>query len=112
MLSLPKADSNKNAQRKEKDEKPIDLKDFASAQDLVQLQETQFLKFKKNLIEEATQELRQSKLAAQLQHEILEDEHYWLNYEFEETQIRLDLSEMVFNQLLEETVQFLNDKEK
>jgi len=29
--------------------------------------------------------MRQSKLASQLQHEILEDEHYWLNYEFEET---------------------------
>lgn len=52
---------------------------------LEQIQEKQFIKFKKQIIEEATQEMRQSKLASQLQHEILEDEHYWLNYEFEET---------------------------
>ena len=54
--------------------------------------------------------MRQAKLATQLQQEILEDEHYWLNYEFEETQIRIDLGELLFDQLLTETVEFLNTK--
>lgn len=81
------------------------------AADLSKTQDEQFQKFKKNLIENATQELRQSKLANQLQQEILEDEHFWLNYEFEETQIRIDLGNMILNQLMEETIGFLKTKE-
>ena len=78
---------------------------------LQKMQDEQFMKFKKTLIEEATQEMRQAKLANQLHQEIIEDEHFWLNYEFEETQIRVDLSEMIFDQLMQETVDFLDQKQ-
>ena len=37
------------------------------------------------IIEEATQNMRQTKLANLLYYEIIEDELKWLNYEFEET---------------------------
>ena len=36
--------------------------------------------------------------------EIVEDEHQWLNYEFEETQIRIDLGEMILESLVQETI--------
>lgn len=46
-----------------------------------------------------------------MQQEILEDEHFWLNYEFEETQIRIDLGDMIFQTLLDETIDFLKTKD-
>lgn len=82
-----------------------------TAKELQRVQDQQFEKFKKTLIDDATQELRQSKLANQLQQEILEDEHFWLNYEFEETQIRIDLGDMIFHTLLDETIDFLKSKD-
>lgn len=51
--------------------------------------------------------MRQAKLATQLHQEIVEDEHFWLNYEFEESQIRIDLGDFIFDKLLTETVEFL-----
>ena len=63
------------------------------------------------MIDEATQDMRQVKLANLLHQEIIEDEHQWLNYEFEETQIRIDLGEMILESLVQETVDFLNGKQ-
>lgn len=62
------------------------------------------------MIEESTQDMRQVKLANLLHQEIIEDEHQWLNYEFEETQIRIDLGEMILESLVQETIDFLNSK--
>jgi len=39
-------------------------------------------------------------LANQLHQEIIEDEHLWLNYEFEETQLRVEMGDMLLEQLL------------
>ena len=64
------------------------------------------------MIEDATQDMRQAKLANLLHQEIIEEEHPWLNYEFEETQIRIDLGEMILESLVQETVDFLSEKEK
>ena len=36
--------------------------------------------------------------------EVVESEHQWLNYEFEEAQIKIDLSDMILELLVEETV--------
>jgi hypothetical protein len=36
--------------------------------------------------------------------EVVETEHQWLNYEFEEAQIKIDLSDMILELLVEETV--------
>lgn len=63
------------------------------------------------MIEDATQDMRQVKLANLLHQEIIEDEHQWLNYEFEETQIRIDLGEMILESLVQETIDFLGTKE-
>ena len=56
--------------------------------------------------------MRQAKLASQLHQEIIEDEHLWLNYEFEETQIRIDLSDVILETLVQETIDFLKTKTK
>lgn len=83
-LMLPEEKQPKN-KIEPKDQLPIKVSDFESAEKLANVQQEQFTKFKKALVEEVTSDIRQGKLAAQLQLEILEDEHWWLNYEFEET---------------------------
>jgi hypothetical protein len=40
-------------------------------------------------------EVREKKLGVVLQQETIESEHHWLNYEFEETQVKIDLTDMV-----------------
>lgn len=47
-------------------------------------------------------------MAAMLASEVVETEHQWLNYEFEESQVKIDLSDMILEHLVEETVAFLN----
>lgn len=42
--------------------------------------------------------------------EVVENEHQWLNYEFEEAQVKIDLSDMILEHLVEEAVVFLNQK--
>ena len=76
--------SKKKEDEKEKESKP-EPKKLQTPEELEKLQQDQIMVFKKALIEEATVELRQAKLATQLHQEIVEDEHLWLNYEFEET---------------------------
>jgi hypothetical protein len=39
--------------------------------------------------------------------EVVETEHQWLNYEFEESQIKIDLSDMILEQLVDEVVSYL-----
>lgn len=40
-------------------------------------------------------EVREKRLAAVLSQETIEQEHHWVNYEFEETQVKVDLTDMV-----------------
>ena len=42
--------------------------------------------------------------------EVVETEHQWLNYEFEESQVKIDLSDMILENLVAEVVSFLNSK--
>jgi hypothetical protein len=42
--------------------------------------------------------------------EVAEQEHQWLNYEFEESQVKIDLSDMILEHLVEELVVFLNGR--
>jgi len=42
--------------------------------------------------------------------EVVETEHQWLNYEFEESQVKIDLSDMILENLVSEVVSFLNSK--
>lgn len=42
--------------------------------------------------------------------EVVENEHQWLNYEFEEAQVKIDLSDMILEHLVEEVVLFMNQK--
>lgn len=42
--------------------------------------------------------------------EVVESEHQWLNYEFEEAQVKIDLSDMILEHLVEEVAVFLNKK--
>jgi hypothetical protein len=48
-----------------------------------------------------------NKLADLLTFDIAEQEHIWLNYETEETQIKLDLSDMILEELLNEIVRLI-----
>lgn len=42
--------------------------------------------------------------------ETIEQEHHWLNYEYEEAQVKVDLSDMILEQLVDEIVSFLNEQ--
>ncbi len=40
----------------------------------------------------------------------MESEHLWFNYEFEDNQVKIDLSDMILEHLVEEAVMVLNSK--
>lgn len=61
--------------------------------------------------EEIFQETRERRLAQMLASEVVETEHQWLNYEFEESQVKIDVSDMILEHLVDEIVQYLNSKE-
>ncbi|OMJ94654.1 hypothetical protein SteCoe_2152 [Stentor coeruleus] len=46
--------------------------------------------------------LREDRLERLIFYEIIEEEHEWINYEFEETQIKFDISDMILEELAEE----------
>ena len=54
--------------------------------------------------DEIFQETRERRLAQMLASEVVESEHQWLNYEFEESQAKIDLSDMILENLVEEVV--------
>ncbi len=43
-----------------------------------------------------------------LAQEVMENEAQWLNYEFEDAQVKIDLSDMILEHLVEEFVGYLN----
>ena len=58
--------------------------------------------------EELFSEIREKKLATLLVREIVETEPQWLKWDFEETQTKVDLADMVLESLMTETIDFLN----
>lgn len=58
--------------------------------------------------EELFNEIREKKLATLLATEVIENEHKWLNYDFEEAQVRIDLGDMILEQLVSESIAILN----
>lgn len=57
--------------------------------------------------EELVQQLREEQLSCMLALEIVAQEPSWINYEFEETQVKLDIADMTLEELVEETIHLL-----
>ena len=53
-------------------------------------------------------EIREKKLATLLATEVIEDEPSWLGYDFEEAQVRIDLGDMILEQLVSESIALMN----
>lgn len=62
--------------------------------------------------EELFAEVREKKLATLLATEVIESESQWLNYEFEESQVKIDLGDMILEHIVIETVELLNSLKK
>jgi len=58
--------------------------------------------------EELFAEIWEKKLATLLATEVIENESKWLNYEFEESQVKIDLGDMILEHLVSECSQILN----
>ncbi|CAG9331265.1 unnamed protein product [Blepharisma stoltei] len=57
--------------------------------------------------EEYMQQVREERLASMLAEEVLERDEVWVDYEFEETQAKLDLADMILEGLVIETIDIL-----
>ena len=57
--------------------------------------------------EEMYQEVREKRLTTILSQETVEQEHHWLNYEVEEAQVKIDISDMILEKMVAELVGFL-----
>mmetsp|Transcript_24437 Transcript_24437/g.21692 ORF Transcript_24437/g.21692 Transcript_24437/m.21692 type:complete len:123 (+) Transcript_24437:17-385(+) len=64
--------------------------------------------FDKRFDDELFAEIREKKLATLLATEVIEDEPNWLNYDFEEAQVRIDLGDMILEQLVSEGIAVMN----
>ena len=53
-------------------------------------------------------QVREERLAIMLANEIEENEPLWTDYEYEETQAKIELSDMIFNYLIDETALLAN----
>jgi hypothetical protein len=60
------------------------------------------------LDEELLQQVREERLANMLADEIIEKDEIWTNYEFEETQVKLDLANMILEYLANESIIILD----
>ena len=59
------------------------------------------------LDEELLQQVREERLANILAEEIIEKDGIWVNYEFEETQVKLDLADIILEHLANEIIEVL-----
>ena len=55
-------------------------------------------------------EIREKKLVQLLAREMVETEPKWLNYEFETAQVKIDVGDMILEQLVNETISILNEQ--
>lgn len=56
--------------------------------------------------------IREEKLARILIAEADENEPLWIDYEYEETQTKLDIADIILDQLCNEIIKILNDVEE
>ena len=61
-----------------------------------------------NYEEEIFAETRERQLGIILSQEIIDNEETWINYETEETQVKLDIADMLLEQLVKESSAILN----
>ena len=66
---------------------------------------------KEDFSDELFQENREKRLTQVLSAETVEQEHHWLNYEYEEAQVKIDLSDMILEHLVDELATFLNQRQ-
>lgn len=59
--------------------------------------------------EELFGEIREKKLVGLLAREMLESEPKWLNYEFEQAQVKVDIGDLILEQLVGETLSIMKD---
>ena len=59
--------------------------------------------------EELFSEIREKKLVALLGREMIENEPKWLNYEFEQAQVKIDIGDMILELLVTETITILQE---
>ncbi len=59
--------------------------------------------------EELFSEIREKKLVALLGREMIENEPKWLNYEFEQAQVKIDIGDMILELLVTETIKVLSE---
>jgi len=57
-------------------------------------------------------EIREKKLVALLGREMIDTEPRWLNYEFEQAQVKMDLSDNILEILVTECIEQLNQLEQ
>lgn len=62
--------------------------------------------------EELFSEIREKKLVALLAKEMMETEPKWLNYDFEQAQVKIDVGDMILEMLVAETIQLMQENER
>jgi hypothetical protein len=60
--------------------------------------------------EEFFSDTRERKLVMLLAREMIDTEPKWLNYEFEQAQVKIDVGDMILEQLVNETISILNEQ--
>ncbi|OMJ79095.1 hypothetical protein SteCoe_20954 [Stentor coeruleus] len=66
-----------------------------------------FISYSNDSEEDIIQQIYEEQLSSMIAKEIIDQEPSWINYEFEETQIKLDLADMTLEELVEETIKML-----
>jgi len=56
-------------------------------------------------------DIRDKRLATLLAQEVIDNEDMWINYEQEETEVKIDLADMVLEHLVGEITDFISKKE-
>ncbi len=62
--------------------------------------------------EEVFMEVRDKRLATLLAQEVIDNEDTWINYEQEEAEVKIDVADMVLEQLVGESVELIKGLEK
>ena len=72
------------------------------------LPKREFLMEDEQFDEEGFNEVREKRLASLLASDVVETDYKWVNYDFEESQVKMDISDMILEELFSETTQLLN----
>lgn len=71
------------------------------------LPKREFINEHDNFEEEYFGEVREKRLAALLASDVMENEYKWTNYDFEESQVKIDVSDMIMEHVITETINIL-----